>query len=197
MQATCYIDLGSPYAYLGWQRIQKAPQRFPGLRFVCVSAAHIFRADGTVPNMTLPNQSKYLVEDLTRACKRIDVPFQPPMEDQPGAMPVNSLAAMRMWHAAQDDGQGDAWLEACYLAYFRDGRDISDRAVLDALAHEVGLAFDSSAADEPQWKQALVDATSRAYADGAPGVPFTVLENGDTQHFWGQDRLHLVAEALR
>ncbi len=197
MEAVCYVDLGSPYAYLAWQRARTDPYRFAGLRFVCASAAHIFRADGTAPNMSLPNQSRYLLEDAPREARRIGVPFAPPAPDMPGAMPVNSLAAMRMWHAAAAVGLGDAWLEACYLAYFKDGADISDLAVLDRLATTVGLGFDSDAAADPRWKEALVRATTEAYDHGAPGVPFTVVRNGSVQRFWGQDRFHLVADAMR
>lgn len=191
-----YFDYGSPYAYLAWQRIRAHPERYAGtdIAWKPISAGHIFRMDGSAPNTTLPNQGRYLWQDVTRWAKAYDVPFAPPREG-PGAMPVNSLRAARLHFVADQQGPDmeAAWMEAVFLAYFEHGRDISDAAVLDDLAHTVGLDGGAAAADRESVKKLLVANTQEAYEAGAPGVPFFVLD-GET--FWGNDRLPWVEARL-
>ncbi len=198
MDLRIHYDFGSPYAYLAWQRLRLHPGRYAAaeVSWVPVSAAHIFRMDGSAPNMALPNQARYLIEDLARVAAEMGVPFKPPAAGEPGAMPVRSIEALRMQFLADELGLGDAWREAVFMAYFRDGQDISDPDVLDALAKVTGLPG-AGAGHDLRFKQALIEATNRAYADGAPGVPFAVLVDGDSvEHYWGQDRLHFIERRL-
>ncbi len=82
-----YFDYGSPYAYLAWQRITRVhPDRYEDheVRWKPVSAGHIFQADGTRPNVTMPNQKRYLTRDVQRWADRYGVPFAPPADGSPG-----------------------------------------------------------------------------------------------------------------
>lgn len=198
MRVTYYFDFGSPYAYLGWQRIRAHPARYreADVQFVPCSAGHIFKMDGSAPNTTLPNQAKYLYRDVSRWAERLGVPFAPPQAGTKAAMPVNSINAMRLHFAAHEQGKGEAWREAVFMAYFRDGEDISDPEVLGELLRDTGIEADAHDLD-PAWKEALIDSTAAAYDDGAPGVPYTVIEHdGVHEHFWGQDRLDWVEARL-
>lgn len=193
-----YFDYGSPYAYLAWQRITHVhADRYDGheVRWKPVSAGHLFKADGTRPNVTMPNQKRYLTRDVQRWADRYGVPFAPPGDDAPGAMPVNSIAAGRLHFVADQQGPDveAAWMDAVYPAYFRDGRDISDLAVLDDLAEAVGLEGGAGAAQRESVKKLLVANTQEAYQAGAPGVPYTVL---DGEGYWGNDRLDWVETRL-
>lgn len=185
-----HFDYGSPYAYLGWQRIRTYAERYADhdIEWIPVSAGHLFRADGTAPNVTFPNQEAYLWTDCRRWAEHYGVPFDPPREG-PAAMPINSIKAARMHFLARADGVEEAWMEAVWSAYFRDGLDIHDDAVLDRLAEAVGLTAGAEAAQEDAYKKALVASTQHAYELGAPGVPFVVY---DGEPFWGQDRLAWV-----
>ncbi|MEA1651001.1 DsbA family oxidoreductase [Nitrospirillum sp. BR 11164] len=62
----------------------------------------------------------------------------------------NTLDAHRLLRHADANGQGGAHTQelaaALQAAFFRDGRDIGDRAVLAAIAGEVGLDADAAAA---------------------------------------------------
>lgn len=192
-----YFDYGSPYAYLAWQRIRAHPARYDGVDILWkpASAGHIFRQDGSVPNSTLPNQGAYLLADVARWADAYDVPFAPPAAGSPAQMPVNSIAAMRLHFVADHMGpqKEAAWMEAVFLAYFRDGRDISDPAVLDDLARTVGLDDGYKASCNESVKKLLIANTAEAYQEGAPGVPYFVLEDGvEREVFWGNDRLAWV-----
>lgn len=199
MQVTFHFDFGSPYAYLGWQRIRKYPERYAGatVSFVSVSAGHIFQWDGTSANATFPNQRRYIWEDGRRIAAYLDVPFAPPPDDAPGTFPVRSLDASRLHFLAAHHRLDEAWRQAVFLAYFEDALDISDPDVLTRLMHDIGLPGTATQAKEQRWKDALAVATQAAYDAGAPGVPFTIVEHdGQTERFWGQDRLAWVEERI-
>lgn len=199
MDATIYLDYASPYAYLAWKRATHVhPKRYRGhdLTWKPVSAAHIFKADGTAPNVTIPNQKQYLLRDVARWARHYDIPFAPPADGRPGAMPARSIEAMRLHFPAAEAGPEieSAWTDAVYDAYFGAGRDISDLGVLQDLADSIGLVVKvEDAVQDPVNKQALVTNTQEAYDAGAPGVPFAVC-GGDV--FWGNDRMEWLERAL-
>jgi predicted DsbA family dithiol-disulfide isomerase len=89
----------------------------------------------------------------------------------------NTFDAHRIIWLAGDHGVQDAVVEALFKAYFTDGRDLSDRAVLAALAVEGGLdasevnellAGDRGAAEVREWEQ-------KGQRLGISGVPFFVI----------------------
>lgn len=193
MRLHAYFDYGSPYAYLAWQRITRIhPDRYDGVEVLWkpVSAGHIFKQDGSAPNTTMPNQGSYLWKDVTRWAEAYGVPFAPP-RDGPAKMPVNSINAMRLHFLADQGGPAleAAWMEAVFMAYFRDGRDISDPAVLEDLCSDVGVQDGPQACNHESVKRLLIANTAEAYEKGAPGVPYFVLETDDGEEFyWGNDR---------
>lgn len=199
-----YFDYGSPYAYLAWQRIANVhPERYEGVEVLWkpASAGHIFKMDGTAPNMTMPNQAKYLMQDVARWAAKYDVPFSPPTQGTPGQMPVNSINAMRL-HFIADQGGPEmeaAWMHAVFTAYFGEGRDISDSAVLADLCKQVGVRDGPEACNHESIKRLLIANTQEAYDAGAPGVPFTVLQNdaGAKEVYWGNDRLEWVEKKIQ
>lgn len=199
MQFHAYFDYGSPYAYLAWQRITHVhPDRYERAEVLWkpVSAGHIFHQDGSAPNVTMPNQRTYLMKDLERWAQAYSVPFSPPPFGSPGEMPARTIDAMRLHFAAEQEGPDmeRAWMDAVFLGYFRDGRDITDRGVLQAMADEIRLGLDvEEAVGRESLKRLLIANTQEAYAAGAPGVPYFLL---DDQAYWGNDRLPWVEHAL-
>ena len=88
-----------------------------------------------------------------------------------------------------------ALAHALYRAYWAQGLDLADGAVLDAIAHQVGV--DPRRRESAAAKQGLRLATDEAIAEGVFGVPaFVVVTGGVKRLFGGQDRLHFVARAV-
>ncbi len=92
----------------------------------------------------------------------------------------NTFDAHRTIWLGGERGVQDAVVEALFRAYFTDGRDLSDRATLAAVAvgggldaEEVGalLAGDRGAAEVREWEQ-------KGQRLGISGVPFFVI-NGE------------------
>ncbi len=204
MRLHAYFDYGSPYAYLAWQRITNIhPDRYRGAEVLWkpVSAGHVFKHDGTAPNMTMPNQAAYLLRDVSRWADAYDVPFNPPRPGTPGAMPVNSINAMRLHFLADQQGPDAeaAWMDTVFTAYFGDSLDISDDAVLAQLGERHGIHDGPEACKQEGVKRLLIANTAEAIERGAPGVPYFILEDestGRADAFWGNDRLPWVEAAL-
>jgi 2-hydroxychromene-2-carboxylate isomerase len=86
---------------------------------------------------------------------------------------------------------------ALYRAYWTEGRDLSDPAVVDEIALQHGIPKDSIRA--PETKQALRERTAAAVERGVFGVPsLQVFRDGEAVGpvHWGSDRLHFVEQEL-
>jgi predicted DsbA family dithiol-disulfide isomerase len=89
----------------------------------------------------------------------------------------NTLAAHRLIAWAEAQGRGEALVERLFCAYFLDGRDIGERAVLAALAGEAGLDPVAARAHlaSVDGIDALAAADRRARQLGIDGVPFFIF----------------------
>ena len=89
----------------------------------------------------------------------------------------NTLDAHRIIWLAGERGVQDAVVEALFLAYFTDGRDLSDRATLAEVAAEAGL--DRAEVDELLAGDSGLDVVrageEQARRLGVSGVPFFVV----------------------
>jgi predicted DsbA family dithiol-disulfide isomerase len=89
-----------------------------------------------------------------------------------------TLDAHRIIWLAGERGVQDAVVEALFLAYFTDGRDLSDRATLAGIAAEVGLdraEVDGLLAGNG-WLDVVRAGEEQAPRLGQSGVPFFVVD---------------------
>ncbi len=121
--------------------------------------------------------------DLARAASLAGVPLRMRADH-----PRRSVSAMRLCLLAPEEVRPAVSL-ALFEAYWLEGRDISDVAVVADIARRFHLATE----DIDGQKQALVEVTAEAAAAGAFGVP--TFRIGD-RLFWGGDRLPLIEAAL-
>jgi len=89
----------------------------------------------------------------------------------------NTLSAHALMEMAAAEGRQDALAEALFVAYFQQGRDLTDESLLRDIAREAGLP-------EPAIEQALTDgallaavadADQRAREAGIGGVPCFII----------------------
>ncbi|MCC6993394.1 MAG: 2-hydroxychromene-2-carboxylate isomerase [Deltaproteobacteria bacterium] len=139
-----------------------------------------------------PAKLQYIMQDLGRCAAHHAIPIRPPSH-----FPVNGLYALRgaLWCQQHAVAAAPAFHAAAFAAAWRDDRNVSDRAVVLELAHEVGLDRDAFSAglDDPAIKDALKTRTAAAAERGVFGVPSFFV---GSQLFWGHDRLDYVARAL-
>ena len=111
--------------------------------------------------------------------------------------PLKSVHAMRFCCALEDDQEAlERFADAAFEAYFTEGRNLDDPAVLVAVADACG--FDGAALAEQASSQPIKDRlranTEEAIERGAFGSP-TLFVGGEHMYF-GNDQLPLVRQKV-
>lgn len=191
------FDFGSPNAYLAHKVLPELEQR-TGAKFdyVPVLLGGIFKLTNNRPPMIAFGEVKgkmaYEMKETERFIRRHKITtfkFNP-------NFPVNTLALMRMATAAKEMGTLMPYVEAAFHHMWEAPKKMDDPAVIRAALLESGLDADAliAAAQTPQVKQKLMDATEAAVARGVFGSPSFFV--GD-ELFFGKDRLGEVEDEIR
>ncbi|WP_203073415.1 DsbA family oxidoreductase [Falsiroseomonas ponticola] len=88
----------------------------------------------------------------------------------------NTVAAHRVIRAAEAAGRQDAVVEALFRAYFHEGRDIGDHAVLAAVAAEAGLDGAAAMLATDEGVQEVLAEDMAARRAGLDGVPSFLMD---------------------
>jgi 2-hydroxychromene-2-carboxylate isomerase len=171
---TFYFDVGSPYAYLAAERVDRV---LPGpVQWQPVLLGGLFKLTG---------RSTWALGDYRRRQRGMaeierrarDYGLPPIMWPDP--WPTDYLAAMRVVTYAFRVGRGREFVARAFADAFARGRDLSISAHIIDAASRAGL--DRGEAEEatrdPEIKTALREATEAAHARGVFGVP-TVAVGG-------------------
>ena len=189
-----YFDVVCPYAWLASTQIERiAVANRARLTWKPMLLGGVFRAlqvPAQATPATMPAaKARMNLLDMQRWAKHWGVALTMPAEH-----PRRTVDAMRLCAAAAEEATA-AVAHALFRAYWVEGRDVADRAVLAEIAVAHSIAPDAIASDEV--KDRLRTVTDEAIADGVFGAPsFVVVRDRERQLFWGQDRLHFVERAL-
>lgn len=200
-----FFDSSCPWSYLALDRVREAAIR-TGSRVVyrpvlvddVLRAANPgFPADRTDP---VPVRARYQAKDLADWARYCGLTLR-----RPKPWPIRPEWAQRgAVAAAQLAGEGAAgpaaYLAAVFAALFADNRDISDIAVVEALAVSAGLDAGRFAAllrDDRIRLQVQANG-AELVARGGFGTPTFLVATGpdDGDLYFGNDRLPLVEAAL-
>jgi 2-hydroxychromene-2-carboxylate isomerase len=187
MIPTLFFDLASPYAYLAVERVRTVFGGPVELQPILLGA--IFKRRGYGSWAWTDERGAGMAEVERRARD-----YGLPALVWPADWPANSLAADRAAIWAGQRGDVEPFVRAVFRHQFTRGADIGELPVLGAAAAEVGLDPDAlfAAIQRPEVKEALRDATDRAWELGVPGVPSVCVAE---QVFFGDDRLEEAAAA--
>lgn len=96
----------------------------------------------------------------------------------PQPLMSNSREAMEGGEFAKEHGKYDAYHEAVFRAFFTEGRDIGDRAVILEIAEDVGLdaVALNVALERDIYHPRLQTTTRRAKANGFSAAPTFVID---------------------
>jgi 2-hydroxychromene-2-carboxylate isomerase len=181
-----WYEFASTYSYIAAMRVERlAEAAGVAIDWKPFLLGPIFAAQGwnSSPFNLYPAKGRYMVRELERLAEELDVPFR-----MPSPFPPNSLQAARLAIVGADQGWVVPFTKAVYLAEFRDGADIADRAVLEGILRGLNLdpAQQFAAISTPEVKERLKEQTELAQESGIFGAPsFLVGE----ELFWGNDRL--------
>jgi predicted DsbA family dithiol-disulfide isomerase len=179
MQIDVVSDVICPWCFLGKRRLDKALALIPE-----VKAEVVFRPfflDASIPPEGL-DRHKYMADKfgeerlktihdpLVAAGKADGVPYN---FDKITRTP-NTIDAHRVIRWAQVAGRQKEMVEAIFLAYWRDGEDVGDHAVLNKIAKSVGLDV-SSELESDKDKDEVLQECIKAQKMGISGVPTFII----------------------
>lgn len=187
-QPIFYYDLGSPYAYLAAERIQRVLPVVPIWQPILLGG--IWKETGGRSWATTDKRAQGMAEIERRAAKYGLLPVR-----WPAGWPNNTLSAMRAAIFAQQTGRTVAFSLAAFRQAFAAGRDLSDvdSILIAAAACELHPNAVLKGIEMQSTKDRLREATREAYERGVRGVPTIAI--GD-ELFWGDDRLEAAAAAV-
>jgi 2-hydroxychromene-2-carboxylate isomerase len=188
MAPALFFDLGSPYAYLTFERAPGVLGVVPDLRPIVLGPVFAHRGRDTW------GRSPQRAENVAEVERRAAAYGLPPVVWSAG-WPQNTLHAMRTVLWAQRRGRGEQVVRHGFRAAFAQGRDLSDPATLRDVVAAAGLPADELDAGiaDPAIKEELKARTGEAIALGVRGAP--VVQVGDAL-FYGDDQLEDAAAAL-
>lgn len=189
-----YTDFSSPYGYFASTCIDALAERHGRVcRWHPMLLTPAFQASGNVRLIDQPIKGAYSRHDWDRVARLHGIPYR-----FPEPFPVGTVAAARVfwWLDANQPDQAKRFGHAIFAAYFAEGRNISDKAVVLEVVAALGLdvAAVTAGIETPTIKDKLRAETDGAIALGVFGAPFVVV---DGEQFWGFDRLPMVEEWLR
>lgn len=189
-----WYEFSSTYSYIAAMRIERlAEAAGVTVDWKPFLLGPIFAAQGwdSSPFNLYPAKGRYMVRELERLAAEHGVPFR-----MPSIFPQNSLQAARLALVGVEQGWVASFTKAVYLAEFRDGFNISDRAVLEGVLRDLKLdptpIFARIAAAD--LKESLKEQTELAQESGIFGAPSFIV--GD-ELFWGNDRLEQALELAK
>jgi 2-hydroxychromene-2-carboxylate isomerase len=186
-----FFDYGSPFSYLADTQLERLAER-TGARVIYrpMLLGGVFKETGNSSPIAIEAKRKYMMADLSRWAKHYGLPAP----NNPH-FPINTIRLMRGAVAAERSGVFAAYHRAVFDAFWRDGLNLGDAAVVREVLARADLDAErlAAASEEHAVKDALRMATEAVVARGAFGAPTFFV--GD-QMFWGNDRLLFVEQAL-
>jgi 2-hydroxychromene-2-carboxylate isomerase len=189
-----WFDFSSPYGYIASELIDDLAARHGrSVNWRPVLLGPIFKVVGTAPLAMLPIKGDYSKHDFARMARLHKVPFRLPEK-----FPVGTQVAARAFYliAEADPGKARDFARLVFRAYFAEGRDVADPAVVMAIASIVGA--DTTTLADNLKGEAIKERVKREVEDamkaGVFGSPHFIV---DGEPFWGVDRIPMLEEWLR
>ena len=185
-----WFDFSCPYAYVASTRLDwLASETGRNIRLQPFLLGGVFRALQQPQNMSTTlnaPKARHNRMDLMRWAAWDEVPLKTPLRH-----PNRSVEALRAFLCCPVERQPDV-MAAFYRLYWSEQRDLASRDELRTCLDDLDLdgANVLQQIDQPQIKKDLIDRTDEAIRLGVFGAPTFVV---NTELFWGQDRLEMVA----
>jgi 2-hydroxychromene-2-carboxylate isomerase len=189
-----YFDFSSPYSYLLSEQIEAAATRFGrSVKYKPTLLGAVFKVSGMGPLTEIPLKGDYSKHDFARSARFAGVKFQ-----MPDVFPVSAVNPSRalLWLQSAGSAKSVPFVHQVFRALFTQNRNISEPAVVCAVAEELGVDPQATAAamQDPAIKDRLKAAVDESIKRGVFGAPFVFV---DGEPFWGNDRLAQIERWLQ
>ena len=181
-----YFDFSSPYGYLASEQIEALAARHGrAVMWHAIVLDAQFQPQGGVKIPLALLRTEYARRDCERSAAFLGIPYKTPTP-----YPVHTEHAARafQWLSDRNPDEARAFAHGVFRAYFVEGRNIAEVAVLLEIAGALGLDREevSNAFSDLATKARLKAEIDLAEARGVFGSPFFIVEG---EGFWGNDRL--------
>ena len=188
-----YFDFSSPYGYLASEQIEALAARHGrAVMWHAIVLDAQFQPQGGMKIPAGLMRTEYVQRDTERTAAFFGIPFK-----QPSPYPAHTEHAARafQWLSDRNPDEARAFAHGVFRAYFVEGRNIAEVAVLLEIAATLGLDREevSNAFSDLATKARLKAEIDLAEARGVFGSPFFIVEG---EGFWGPDRLAQLARWL-
>jgi 2-hydroxychromene-2-carboxylate isomerase len=176
------FDYISSNAYIAWDQLPALAGKYGyAIEPVPVLFAGLLEANGTVGPAEVPTKSLWMTKNNARKAILLGIPLNPP-----AFHPFNPLLALRASSLPLPPADRVRLIDALWKAVWVRSLHVSDPAVVQTVAGEIGLDGARIVADAQtlESKARLRKQTDDAIARGVFGVP--TMEVGD-ELFWGYD----------
>ena len=189
-----WFDFSSPYSYLASELIDDLAAKYGRkVKWRPIMLGAAFKASGLPLLTTVPLKGDYSKRDFDRSARFLGLPYKFPLK-----FPLATLVAARgyYWLHGQDCAKAREFAHAVFRAYWVDGRDISELAVMLEIADHLGVDRDAftTAIATPEFKDRVRQETDDVIAKGMFGAPYFMV---DGEPFWGVDRLPQIEKWLQ
>ena len=191
-----FYDVSSPWTYFACDRIEDFCARngaelvwkpfLVGGVFNKVNPSVYQRRENPVPP-----KDAYYRKDMEDWARYLGIEMI-----RPSVFPLNSVKALRGAFVAIEEGKVSEYSRACFAAYWRDDKDLSQEDVLAEVVASVGMDVDNffTQISDDRIKRKLFETTDEIIGRGGFGSP-TFFIDGDDMYF-GNDRFELMQAAL-
>ena len=167
---TVAYDYICPWCYIGWHQAQRLKKEFPTLEFDWKGFELLPAGLDYTPAPPDPDAERKPPIPSRLEFLEIADGIKVPARNGPLA---NSRLALEGAEFAAAKGKAEDYHEAVYRTYWKEDRDISDRAVLTEIAESIGLDIGefNTALEEHAYRDAVVEYDDPAHAAGVWNVP--------------------------
>lgn len=186
MKIEIWSDVACPFCYIGKRKIEKAIAKFPQKDKIEIEwKSFLLNPDQlTQPNKSSEEhlaemkgwtleQTKEITANVTNMAAQEGLEYH-----LDKTVVANTKKAHRLLHLAKTEGKGDKMKEILLKAYFTDGVNIDDDAVLLRLGKEIGLSEVAiqEVLSSDKFENEVDQDIYESRQVGVKGVPFFVLD---------------------
>ncbi|KAI4659796.1 uncharacterized protein J4E79_006332 [Alternaria viburni] len=176
---TFYVDIVSPFAYIAFHVLKNSKAfKQVEVQYVPILLGGLMKVCGNTPPLNIKNKDKWINTERQRLSKQFNVPI---LQDAPPGFPVSTLPIQRalVSLSLSHPQKLERAIELCYENFWAHWNDPTKPENLQAILGTV-LGSDEEAqkviarTKTEEVKQALGGNTTKAFEDGAFGLPWFV-----------------------
>ncbi|KAF2108977.1 thioredoxin-like protein [Lophiotrema nucula] len=200
---TLYIDIVSPFAYVGFYALQHFPVfKQCDITYIPIFLGGLMKQCGNTPPLQVKNKDKWINVERKRWCKLLRIPVS---AEAPPGFPINTIAIQRVLAALQQSHPESVtsaigvFYENFWVHYSEPTKKENLLGIVATVVggeDEAKKVVERSTSEEV--KKQLTANTQKAFDDGAFGLPWFVAtnSNGQTEAFWGVDHMGQLCDHL-